>query len=169
MIPRTREDKRNVWLGGVVAGLIGGVVISIFMLVQNLVQGNDIWVGMKVAGAPFLGDRAFEPGFAAGPVMVGVLSHFAVSVAWGVLFALLFYGITKGLTVLAGAFWGILVWLGMFHVVLPLLGLGGMVANAPVLIAIVEHVLFGLGVGVGFLPYQRPRRATYVARTTGAP
>jgi hypothetical protein len=141
--------------------------VSIFMLASNLIQGNDVWVGMKMASAPFLGERVFEPGFAMGPVVVGVLSHFAVSLVWGILFAWLFYGISKGLTVLAGAFWGIVVWLGMFYIVLPLVGLGGMAADVPVLFAIVEHVVFGLAVGIGFLPYQRPRHAIRRARAAG--
>lgn len=143
--------------GGVFAGVIGGAVIAIFMLAVSIVKGQDVWSGMKMAGAPFLGERAMLPGFDLGAVLVGVLSHFAVSIVWGVLFGILFHGLGKPATVAVGAIYGIVVWLGMFYVVLPLFGLSEIARSAPVGMAVLEHVLFGLAVGVGFLPFQRRR------------
>jgi hypothetical protein len=143
--------------GGIIAGLIGGAVLSVFMLIMNLATAQDIWVGMKIAGEPFLGERAMQPGFDLGPVLVGVLSHFAVSLGWGLLFGVLFYGASRGATVALGAVWGVVVWLGMFYAVLPLVGLAELARAAPVGMAVFEHVLFGLAVGLGFLPFQRRR------------
>jgi len=144
--------------GGIVAGVIGGIVLSVLMLVMSVSQRQDVWRGAKMAGMPFLGERAAQPGFDLGAVLVGLLSHFAVSIAWGVLFGLIFFGWSKGLTVLMGAFWGIVVWLGMFYVVLPIVGLSNVARMMPVGVAVFEHVLFGLAVGFGFLPFQRERR-----------
>lgn len=45
-----------------------------------------------------------------------------------------------------------------FSVALPVVGAGAVVKMMPVGIAIFEHVLFGLAVGIGFLRFQRARQ-----------
>jgi hypothetical protein len=74
-----------------------------------------------------------------------------------VLFALAFFGVSNAATVAAGAFWGLVVWIGMSYVLLPILGLKELTSAAPVPMAVFNHVMFGLGVGIGFLRYQRNR------------
>lgn len=143
--------------GGIVAGVIGGIAISVFMLIVAITRGQEIWGVMKMAGAPFIGERAFAPGFDLGAILIGVASHLAVSIVWGVLFAALFYGQSRSTTVIAGLFWGLVVWLGMFYLVLPVAGLGEMAREAPIGMAVIQHLVFGLGVGIGFLPFQRPQ------------
>lgn len=140
--------------GGMFAGFVGGAVLAMYMMAMNLIKGQDIWIGAKLAGWPFLGDAAMAPGFSLGPVLVGLLSHFAVSLVWGALFGLLCIGRSRGATLALGALWGIVVWLGMFYVLLPFIGAGQMTLMMPVGAAIFEHVLFGLAVAVAFLPYQ---------------
>jgi hypothetical protein len=118
------------------------------------------WVVFKVAAYPFLGRRVLVPRFDGPAVALGVISHLLVSVTWGVLFALLVHGLSRRATVWLGALWGLVVWLGMFFVVLPVL--------APALSAggyspgvILSEVAFGLAIGIAFAPYQRenaPRR-----------
>lgn len=152
-------DARNLKhcvRGAVVAGLIGGAALAAFLLFVNLLTGQDIWVALKFAGAPFLGERATAPGFDFPAILVGGLSHFSVSIAWAVPFALLAFGLSRNQTLLIGAFWGLIVWLGMFGVMLPVLGLGVAAQSVPVATAILEHLLFGVTVAAGFLRYQRP-------------
>lgn len=158
MVARTSGEARHALKGGVVAGIIGGVAMSVFMMAMNVFKGQDIWMGAKMPALPLLGERAMEPGFDAWPVLLGMMSHFGVSIGWGVLFALLVFGLARGATVAAGALWGVVVWLGMFYVVLPIVGAGAVVKMMPVGIAIFEHVLFGLAVGIGFLRFQRARQ-----------
>jgi hypothetical protein len=136
---------------------VGGFVLAILMLVMNLAMDQDAWVGAKFAALPFLGlERITQPGFQAGPVVLGVVSHFAISAVWGLLFGLIFYDFGRTATVVAGAFWGIVVWLAMHYlVVLPLIGSGQVARLMPVHTAILEHVLFGISVAFGFLPFQR--------------
>jgi hypothetical protein len=157
---KVSERTRQTLRGGTIAGVIGGAVLAAFMLLVNAAQGQNVWVGTKVAAYPFLRDRVMAPGFDFGPVLLGLISHFVVSAAWGLLFALVAYGMSRRGTVAFGALWGLVVWIGMFYVVLPLVGAGALVRGAPVGLAIVEHVIFGLAVGIGFLPYQAaaPRR-----------
>lgn len=155
MTAHGKEERRAAWKGGVVAGLIGGAVMAVFMMIVNAAKGMDVWRGAKMPGMPFVGNSAMEPGFAFGPVLVGMMSHFMVSIVWAVPFALLVYGFGRAATVGLGALWGVVVWLGMFYVVLPIIGLGQIPKSMPVGIAFFEHVLFGLATAIGFLPFQR--------------
>lgn len=52
----------------------------------------------------------------------------------------------------------------MFFVVLPIVGLGSVTRTAPISAALVEHLIFGLATGVGFLPFQLPLRVTRQVR-----
>jgi hypothetical protein len=138
-----------------VAGIIAGAVMSAIMLGVTAASGGDIWQAMKGAGTPFLGERAHQPGFDGTAVAVGVGSHFLVSIGWGMLFGAICYGLSRGATVVMGLFWGLVVWLGMYYVVLPLVGMGAMPKQVPIVRAILTHLLFGLALGLAFAPFQR--------------
>ncbi len=150
------RDLRHCIKGGIVAGIVGGLVVALLMLLANVIMRENAWTVFGLAAKPILGKSALEPGFHALPVIVGVVSHFAVSIAWAIPFALIAYGLMRNETVLAGALWGIVVWLVMFYIVLPLVGLRDVVRTTAVMAALLEHMLFGIALGLGFLPYQRP-------------
>ncbi|HVE85720.1 MAG TPA: hypothetical protein VND93_22855 [Myxococcales bacterium] len=150
-----RKEAARASAGGVLAGLISGLFLAALLVVSMAMKGQSIWPAFKGAAAPFFGSRVMAPGFDAAPVLAGTVAHFAISAGWGWLFAVIFYGLSRPATVLAGAIWGFVVWLGMHKVLLPLLGLGAMARAAPAGKAILEHVLFGLVLSLAFLPYQR--------------
>jgi hypothetical protein len=51
----------------------------------------------------------------------------------------------------------------MHWVVLPVLGYADVSRAVPVNVALFEHLLFGVAMGIAFLPFQRP----YLVRTPG--
>lgn len=155
MVPRDKEDWNRILRGGVAAGVFGGVVVGSLLLLADVLDGRDFWLPFKGASTPFFGERAMQPGFDPETVVVGVLAHMAVSIAWGIPFAMLTYGISRGATLVSGLFWGFIVWIGMYYVLLPMVGLQQIAASEPVGMAISEHVIYGVTVAVGFLPYQR--------------
>ena len=162
MAATNRAEAKSALKGGAAAGAIAGAVLTAFMIVMALVKGMDPWqTALKGAAAPLLGDAAMRPGFELGPVLLGLVCHFAVSIGWGLLFGLIAYGLSKPMTMLAGALWGVVVWLGMFYVVLPLVGLADMARESPVSTAVIYHVFFGIALGAGFLPFQRRKHATH--------
>jgi hypothetical protein len=152
---RNSEEFNWAVKGGAVAGIAGGVVIALLMGLFDAVQGRDLWIGTKMAAYPFLGERVLQPGFDGGAVLLGLASHFGVSIIWGVLFGLLAFGLTSAGTIWFGLLWGLVVWIGMYYVVLPAVGAGEIARSAPLLGAVVNHLIFGLAVAIGFLPYQR--------------
>jgi len=152
--------------GGAVAGIVGGIVIAFWTASVGAALGDDLWVATKTAAYPVVGPRVLLPGFDATAVLLGVVCHFAVSLVWGLLFAVVAFGLSRRATVWAGTLWGLLVWIGMFYVVLPLTGAGIITQTTPIARAIVEHLVFGLAVGVAFLPYQRPQTSLAFASRT---
>lgn len=149
-----RQELARVSGGGIAAGLIAGLFLVLLLLVSMAAKGQNLWPAFKGASAPFFHARAMQPGFDAGPVLVGAICHFVISAGWGLLFAIIAYGLSRWATIVAGALWGIVVWLGMYYVLMPLVGLGAMARGVPVAVAILQHMLFGLVVGVAFLPFQ---------------
>jgi len=150
-------EARRAVKGGVVAGIVGGVVLTVFMVLMNVMRGDDPYIPMKTAAYPFLGDTVFATGPAVGPIALGLLTHLIVSIGWGIMFGVLFYGLSKVATLVVSLVWGVVVWLGMFWIVLPLAGAGEMARGGMQALAVLEHLLFGLSVGLGFLPFQRTR------------
>src|SRR5688572_22917703 len=144
MIRRSSTEAERADLGvvkgAIVAGLVSGGTLTAMMTVMSALRGKDIWFGMKGTAAPILGDVAMTPGFHPVAVPLGLALHFYISIGWALAFAALFYGLSKKATVVAGAFWGVVVWLGMYYVVLPLVGLASMRDGAPVSRAIAYHV-----------------------------
>ncbi|MCW5808222.1 MAG: hypothetical protein KIT31_38085 [Deltaproteobacteria bacterium] len=153
----TKYERGHPLIGGLVAGLIGGAVLAAMLAGMSAARGGDVWVAMKGAAAPFLGERAQVPGFDAGAVALGLVCHFGIAIVWSVLFAAISYGLSRGATVVAGALWGVVVWFGMYYLVLPVVGLPQIARSTPLSDAILTHVVFGLAVGLGFLPFQHER------------
>ncbi len=155
MAIRNKQQATVAIEGGLVAGLVGGLVLTIYMLIGAVVQTHDVWATLKGAAAPILGTRAFQPGFDAAALLVGLVCHFLVAAVWGGLFGVLFYGISRNATLWSGVLWGIVTWIGMYYIVLPLVGMGDVAMSVPIAPAIVSHMIFGIAVALGFLPYQR--------------
>lgn len=151
-------DLTRAIVGGMAAGIFAGLVLNALMAGMAVASGADVWSAFKGAGAPFLGDRASQPGFDPVALIAGAFGHYLVSIVWGVIFALLAYGFSRGATLVLGLLYGVVVWFGMFFVVLPLVGLGAMTEYGKNVISIASHVLFGFSLALGFLPFQLPRR-----------
>jgi hypothetical protein len=136
---------------GAAAGVAAGAVLGLLMAVFH--PAGEHWVALKIAAYPFLGDRVLEPGFDALAVALGVGTHVAISVFWGVLFGSIAHGIGRAATVWAGAFWGVVVWLCMFGLVLPRLG-GHLAQGGGTPGVLLAHLIFGVVLGAAFLQFQ---------------
>lgn len=157
MAVTTNHEVGHGARGGAFAGVVGGLAMTVLALFSAIARGDDLWPGLKGAAYPLVGQIAVEPGFNAGLVLLGTLMHFAVAIAFGVGFGLIFYGLSRGMTILSGALYGVIVWLVMYYVVLPLAGMGFVADSTPLATAALSHIVFGLALAVGFLPYQREK------------
>lgn len=150
-----RQQSILAMSGGVIAGIFAGIVVSLYGIFATLAVGLDPWLMLKTPALPLLGERARVHGFDAAVVLVGLLVHFAISAAWGALFGVIVYRATLAKTLVFGLVYGLLVWIVMYSAVLPAVGLGELARSAPMVPAIVQHLIFGLALAVGFLPFQR--------------
>lgn len=143
--------------GGAWAGFYGGIIAAVYMLSLFFVNGRSIWLAAKLPAAPFLSSASMTGAFELGPVVAGAAIHFAVAMFWGVAFGLVFYGFSRPATMFWGAVWGAFVWFVMYHLWLPLVPADDVRNIISARTAFVPHLLFGLGVALGFLPFQRHR------------
>ncbi len=155
MIRNPNEGERCV-LGGAIGGIAGGLALTVFALAHALIEGADAWPVLKTAALPLYGTHVFAPGFELFPVLIGISNHFAIAMLWGAVFGVFAYGLPRVATLAAAFAWGLVVWFGMHFVVLRLMGWGEVTASMPIGLALFEHLLFGLAMGIGFLPFQRP-------------
>lgn len=154
MFPKSSTDAKYAVMGGAVAGIAAGALLTATMTVMSAVTGHDIWSEMKGAAAPILGAEAIGPGFSFLPVMVGLASHLLVSMLWGIGFGFLAYHLDRRTTLVAGGLYGVLAWLGISYLVLPAVGLSAIVSEAPTLRSVVYHVFFGLSMAVALLAFE---------------
>ena len=146
-------ETRQSLLRGSVAGIAAGIFLTLMMTVMSAAGGRDIWYGIKGASAPIFGTRAMEPGFDVVTVVVGLVLHLAISAGWGALFAILVQGWNRMATAITGVLWGFVVWIGMYYVVLPVVGLSSMQSDAPAGRAIAFHLIFSIAMTVAYLLY----------------
>jgi hypothetical protein len=159
---KTNEERNEAILNGVIAGLAAGLFLTLMMTVMSAAGGKDIWYGIKGASAPFLGERAMGPGFDLGPVLLGLSLHFVISIGWAIPLALLTYRLGGAATLAAGVAWGLVVWIGMYFVVLPIAGLGAMTHDAPTGRAIMFHEFYSLAAALSLVVLQHQERRRFV-------
>jgi hypothetical protein len=154
MIENSRQARRALEAGAF-AGVAAGLFLTLLMSIMSAAAGHDVWYGIKGAAAPFFGARAMHAGFDFAPVVVGLIAHLAISAIWGALFGPLVYGWSNLATLGAGVAYAFVVWFGMYYVLLPMVGLARMRADAPVGRAILFHLFFSVPLALAVIAYRR--------------
>jgi hypothetical protein len=153
-----------VGLGGALAGLGGGLAMAIVAAILTAAAGGDIWHQPKLIATTVLGQSALaQPGFAAGPVIVGSLIHLIISALLGALFGIItrrMLHLTSdfGTPVLAGLIYGMLTWAVAYFIVLPVINPALTQIYAPAFI--IQHLVYGMVTGILYTwlrpePYDR--------------
>jgi uncharacterized membrane protein YagU involved in acid resistance len=134
---------------GAVAGLVAGVVFLIVeMALVPTVGGGELWGPPRMMGAIALGEDVLPPPatFDAGIVAVGMIVHFALSAVLGVIFAIAAGALklSRAMSILAGAVFGLIVYVVNFYGFTELFPWFAMARNA---ITIFAHLVFGGVIG----------------------
>jgi hypothetical protein len=141
-----------VGLGGAIAGLVGGLAMALVGAIISSSLGSDIWLEAKQIAAIVYGPAvAAQPGFAAGPVLVGTLLHLIASAVLGAIFGIITRRVLHltsefGTLLLAGMIYGMLIWLVGYFIVLPLLNPLLLETYAPAFI--IQHMIYGAVTGL---------------------
>lgn len=157
MDPKHEETRGDVLRGGLIAGTLGGSVMALILVAPVVGNMENAWPSLRVASYPFIGPQVFHPGFSVWPLILGTLVHFAVSMAWALLFTWVVHAWRGWWMVAASVPYGAFVWLVMHHIVVPLLRAGVVINRVPPTISIVQHVAFGLTLGLT-LALLQPQR-----------
>ena len=146
------------WLrSGVVAGLLAAVATVALPLGLALWRGEDLLREMKTPATPLLGLRALAPGFDAWAIALGGAMHVVVAVGWALPFAWLVQRSATAMVLGFGLAWGVLVWLAMFHLLVPLVNAEAAIRGFSVARALAEHAIYGLALAAGVLGQRRWR------------
>jgi len=149
-----------VGLGGAIAGLGGGLAMAIIAAIISLSLGHDIWLESKQIAAVVYGQAAVaQPGFIAGPVIVGTALHFVMSALLGAIFGIVTRRVLRltsdfGTPVVAGLIYGMLVWLIEYFLILPALDPILLETYAPSFI--IQHIVYGMVTGLLYM-WLRPK------------
>ncbi len=163
---------RAAVLGGIVAGIVSNMVLTLcrlliglgWSLIVWLIFGpwrpgferstfEELWVALKISAFPFVGERALDAGLDAPIVLLGIVSRLVFSIGSGVLFGLIAHGRSHATTVALGMLFAILYWAGSSYLITPPI-LGS-------LARLVEFVPYGLALAYTLLWCQGrcvPRR-----------
>ena len=135
-------------LTGAIFGVIAAIVLGMYAMMVALVLQGDFWMPMKGIAATFLGEAAMQPGFAIGPILVGIIFHLFNGAWLGALFGLITPKLMLGWAIVAGLAFGLIEALGALWVVVPLVNplMAGMIGLD--VHWIVEHLLFGFVLGI---------------------
>lgn len=136
-------------VGGALSGLAGGLAMIAVWVAYP--AAHDVWTYLKLGAAVYLGPGAVSPGFALGPVAVGVSVHLYVALGWGFAFGAFTYGMSRFATLLWGLGLGVVCFVVMRLGLASLVGLGHFHGlDLPL------HLWFGFITATAFLAFQRP-------------
>lgn len=141
-LARTQSGMNQKVIGGMVAGIAGGVLFGMLMAM----------IGMLPMIAGLVGSSS---------AIVGFLLHMAISVVIGISYGLLFS--TRSTDFAQGSIWGLVygaIWwvLGPLVIMPMLMGMGmqfGMALSGPMLMSLMGHLVYGLATGLVFVWFIR--------------
>ncbi len=149
-------------LSGALAGTAGGILLMLWELVRSAIVGEGFFLPLRLVAGVFFGVDVLI----AGPwsELVGALVHLAVSIFFGIVFALLVRrDLPYGKAFVSALLYGVAVWLVMTYAVL----FADPVMRERLLVSPADwfwvHLLYGLGLSTA----PALRRALFPAR--GAP
>lgn len=109
----------TVFLSGMEAGIVSGLVMILVAMVWSSVAGNGFWSPLNLIAATWFGQEALAGGLIIG--IAGFITHLAISAIWGAVFsAFIGRGARSfGLSLLVGLITGVVAWMVMTYFVLP--------------------------------------------------
>ena len=146
----------------ILAGLIASVVMGMWeMVAEQLAGGNGFWAPVTYIAATLLRDyqQVTTPvPFAVLPVVLGLMAHMMNSVVLAVIFAKFAPQLTSSVNRLIslGAAYGVVVFIGMWFVVLPIVDPVMLRLSFPIFV--LGHVMWGTSLGIAFGWMPNPQR-----------
>lgn len=147
----------RVGLLGAVAGIVAGLVMAVYaMMASATFLHQGFFTPLYGIASPLVGPGAMKTSmmqgisFNFGPAMLGIMVHMLWSALYGVIFGLIVAAarLRGGFALVAGLVYGLLVFLFMSYVALPIVGVASMPGMVGYPSFIAEHLLFGAVLGL---------------------
>jgi hypothetical protein len=142
----------RIGLAGALAGLGGGLAMTLIGALLSHALDQDRWLQLKVIASVIFGPAvATQLGFVAGPLTIGALIHLGLAASLGALFEILMRRVADrpfiyGLPEVAGLMYGLLIWLVAFFAIIPVLVPLLLQIYAPALL--IQHLVYGAVTGL---------------------
>ncbi|HEX8997366.1 MAG TPA: hypothetical protein VF812_15170 [Ktedonobacterales bacterium] len=142
---------------GAFAGMVAGAMMAMYaMLASATFLHQGFFTPLYGIASPLTGGGAMMTSmreglyFAPGPAVVGLVVHMMFSAVFGVVFILIARAarLHGAQAIAAGALFGVVIELVMTLVALPIIGLGGMPTTIGLPSFTVEHLVFGMALGL---------------------
>lgn len=131
-----RTDARPLVGRAVVAGIIGGILIDLFLVVAGMAQFPGIY---QFVASTVVGSVAFT---SSSYIWLGVVIHFAISIVWALIYAYVANARhTLQNWLLGGLVFGVVVLIVM-QILTVIMGAGQPLSISAVAVSLVSHVVF---------------------------
>ena len=161
MLGTRHYEDTGTWIRhGAVGGLIGGMVMAMVAMLYTLVAQGDLLAPLKQMGATFFRSDSGS----AGSLIAGLMLHMMMSVALGIIFALIVRGRATGFgqLIVAGMIFIAVEWAIARFVVLPIVD-QPLVATFGASGGIIAHAMYGAVLGLWLAWKVAPHAVAAVA------
>jgi hypothetical protein len=169
-MPATRNSDQLIRIlpRGVIAGMIGGVLMAMFVMIASATYlHRGFFTPLYAIAEPLIGQQPLLASIAdgifylaLGPALLGLVSHLLWSALWGMIFGLLArrLHLTGGKAIISGLVYGVLVMLVMVFLVLPIVGASSLLQllGGWAFILTIANALF-YGMSLGLWPVLQPQ------------
>ncbi|MBA3564546.1 MAG: hypothetical protein H0W33_11185 [Gammaproteobacteria bacterium] len=145
------------WSRAIVAGLIAGLVfVMMEMILVTLAMGGSAWGPPRMMAAIVMGRDVLPPPatFSMGIVMVGMLLHFVLAIAYAVILAFVIRSMSVAAAIGTGALFGLALYVVNFYGLTAVFDWFAMARNW---VTLISHVAFG-AVAAWYYVAGTPRR-----------
>jgi uncharacterized membrane protein YagU involved in acid resistance len=143
-VPRHSHSSPVDWSAAVWSGVISGAVFMVLeMMMVPIFLGGSMWGPPRMIAAIVLGQEVLPPPatFDLGILMVAMVVHFVLSIAFALVLALIAARVGFGAALGLGAAFGLILYLVNFYGFTAIFPWFAMARNW---VSVVAHVLFGL-------------------------
>jgi len=176
-MPATKNNDQlpQILLWGVIAGIIGGVLMALFVMIASATYLHmGFFTPLYAIAEPLIGPQPLLTSIAdgtfylaPGPALLGLVSHLLWSAFWGLIFGLFArrLHLTGGKAIISGLVYGVLVMLVMVFLVLPIVGASSLqqILGGWAFVLTVANALF-YGISLGLWPVLQPQFFTDLAQ-----
>jgi len=154
----TRGMTRTLpdWRAGVWAGVIAGLgFMMLEMILVPMFMGGSPWGPPRMIAAIALGREVLPPPdtFTPGILAAAMVVHFALSIVYALILAVLIAGASRGTVIWVGAAFGLVLYLVNFYLFTAIFPWFAMARNW---ISVFSHIMFGLIAGWAYAALRRP-------------